>query len=124
MDQERRQVSNADAVRPAEVPDRATTGPAVADAPQARVMLFPGEQADRLRAEWTEIQTTFVDAPRSAVERADALVADTTKRIADMFGSERTRLEQQWDRGDDVTTEDLRIALQRYRSFFDRLLSL
>ena len=87
-------------------------------------MLFPNEQADHLRADWTEIQTAFVDAPRDAVQRADALVANTMRRIADVFAAERQTLEQQWDRGDSVTTEDLRIALQRYRTFFDRLLSV
>jgi hypothetical protein len=46
------------------------------------------------------------------------------KRLAETFADERTKLEQQWDRGDQVDTESLRVALQRYRSFFDRLLSL
>ena len=61
---------------------------------------------------------------RSAVERADSLVAETMQRLAEMFADERTRLEGQWDRGDNVTTEDLRVALQRYRAFFDRLLNV
>jgi hypothetical protein len=86
--------------------------------------LFPKDQADHLRTEWTGIQAAFVDAPRDAVQRADALVANTMKRIAEVFAAERQNLEQQWDRGDNVTTEDLRIALQRYRTFFDRLLSV
>ena len=53
-----------------------------------------------------------------------ALVADVMKRLAESFASERGTLEKQWDRGDNVTTEDLRVALQRYRTFFDRLLSV
>jgi hypothetical protein len=65
----------------------------------------------------------FVDEPRRAVEQADALVADLMQRLASVFSDERKSLEGQWDRGDDVSTEDLRVALQRYRSFFDRLLS-
>jgi len=69
-------------------------------------------------------QTAFVDEPRSAVEQADGLVAAAMKRLAEVFAEERSRLEQQWDRGDNVSTEDLRIALQRYRSFFQRLLSI
>ena len=73
---------------------------------------------------WSEIQTGFVDEPRRAVQQADALVSDVINRIADSFGRERTQLEQQWDRGGDVSTEDLRVALQRYRSFFSRLLTL
>ena len=62
--------------------------------------------------------------PGSAVEQADGLVASAMKRLAEVFAEERSRLEQQWDRGDNVSTEDLRIALQRYRSFFQRLLSV
>lgn len=86
--------------------------------------LFPDGDAERLRSRWTEIQADFVDAPRQAVERADSLVAEAMKRLAEVFASERAGLEGQWDRGDRVTTEDLRVALQRYRAFFDRLLSV
>jgi hypothetical protein len=69
------------------------------------------------------VQTSFVDEPRAAVEQADSLVACTVKRIAEQFASEREQLERQWDRGEDVNTEDLRQALKRYRAFFDRLLA-
>jgi hypothetical protein len=86
--------------------------------------LFPGGELDGLRTRWKEIQTAFVDEPRKAVEQADGLVASAMKRLAEVFAEERSRLEQQWDRGDNVSTEDLRVALQRYRSFFDRLLSV
>jgi hypothetical protein len=86
--------------------------------------LFPGDEANTFRERWVEVQGAFVDEPRKAVERADALVAEVMKRMAEVFARERTGLEQQWDRGDRVTTEDLRIALQRYRTFFDRLLSV
>lgn len=86
--------------------------------------LFVQKEADGLRAQWNEIQAGFVDQPRSAVERADTLVADVMKRLADSFARERDNLDRQWDHGDNVTTEDLRLALQRYRSFFDRLLSV
>ena len=71
-----------------------------------------------------QVQTKFVDEPRRSVEEADQLVAGTMKRLAEVFAGERERLERDWDRGGDVSTEDLRIALQRYRSFFDRLLSI
>jgi hypothetical protein len=91
---------------------------------QSRPMLFPNDDAERLRSEWSDIQGTFVDNPRQAVERADALIADAMKRLATTFAGERANLEQQWDRGGDVTTEDLRVTLQRYRAFFDRLLSV
>jgi len=76
------------------------------------------------RSQWTKIQTGFVDEPRRTVEDADNLVAAVTQRLAEGFANERSSLEKQWDRGDSVSTEDLRIALQRYRSFFDRLLKL
>jgi hypothetical protein len=89
-----------------------------------RTALFEQSVLSEFNTRWTDIQTGFVDEPRRAVQQADALVQDVIKRIADSFGNERTQLEQQWDRGDQVSTEDLRVALQRYRSFFSRLLSL
>ena len=86
--------------------------------------LFAAEEAQGLRSRWDAIQASFVDEPRKAVEEADSLVANTMKRLAEMFAEERAGLEGQWDRGDDVSTEDLRLALQRYRSFFGRLLAI
>ena len=86
--------------------------------------LFPSNELQDLRTRWNDIQTGFVDEPRKAVEQADGLVASAMKRLAEVFAQERSGLEQQWDRGDNVSTEDLRVALQRYRSFFDRLLSV
>jgi hypothetical protein len=86
--------------------------------------LFSTEEARNLRARWDSIQVGFVDEPRRAVEEADSLVAVAMKRLAEQFAEERSRLEGQWDRGGDVSTEDLRIALRRYRSFFGRLLAV
>jgi hypothetical protein len=86
--------------------------------------LFSPEEAKDLRARWDAIQVGFVDEPRQAVQQADSLVAGAMKRLAEMFAAERAKLEGQWDRGDDVSTEDLRLALRRYRSFFGRLLSV
>lgn len=86
--------------------------------------LFPQQETEELRGRWHSIQAGFVDEPRKAVEEADSLVAAAMKRLAEIFAGERERLESQWDRGDNVSTEDLRIALRRYRSFFDRLLSM
>ena len=85
--------------------------------------LLPADQTDRFSARWQEIQSTFVDRPRQSVEEADALVADLMQRLAAGFSNERERLESQWEGGADVSTEELRVALTRYRSFFDRLLS-
>ena len=85
--------------------------------------LLPADQADRFTSRWQEIQAGFVDEPRDSVEHADALVADLMQRLASSFADERKQLESQWDQGDDVSTEDLCVALTRYRSFFERLLS-
>lgn len=86
--------------------------------------LLPADLVDDLQMRWSEIQAGFVDEPRQAVEQADTLVAEAIKQLAETFADERAQLEAQWDRGDDVSTEDLRQALQRYRSFFTRLLSV
>jgi hypothetical protein len=86
--------------------------------------LFPENESKDFHKRWTDIQTAFVDEPRRAVERADELVAQVIKRLADSFAQERSRLEGQWGRGDNVSTEDLRVALQHYRAFFDRLLNI
>jgi hypothetical protein len=85
--------------------------------------LFPDDELHNYRARWDQVQTSFVDEPRQAVEQADSLVANVVKRIAEQFSTERAQLEKQWDSGDNVSTEDLRQALRRYRSFFDRLLA-
>src|SRR5436190_16609030 len=90
----------------------------------ATTALFPENESRDFHKRWTDIQTAFVDEPRRAVERADELVAEVIKRLADSFAQERSKLEGQWGRGDNVSTEDLRIALQRYRAFFDRLLNI
>lgn len=92
---------------------------ATTDAPSP---LFEKGDVRHFESEWEAIQTGFVDEPRRAVERADTLVAELMQRLAESFAHERSQLEAQWDRGDDVSTEDLRLALQRYRSFFGRLL--
>jgi hypothetical protein len=91
---------------------------------QPRAQLFDKSASSELQERWDGIQAAFVDEPRSAVEQADQLVAELMKRLADSFASERRALEGQWSRGDDVSTEDLRVALRRYRSFFSRLLSV
>jgi hypothetical protein len=86
--------------------------------------LFPGSETENFRVRWREIQGAFVDEPRRAVEQADQLVATVVQRLAEVFANERNRLEHDWSQGQDVSTEDLRQALRRYRSFFDRLLSV
>lgn len=97
------------------------TDAAVANSPAP---LFPDNDRENFRSRWHEIQGNFVDEPRRAVEQADQLVDSVIKRLTDVFASERNKMEQEWSKGQDVSTEDLRQALRRYRSFFDRLLSV
>ena len=85
--------------------------------------LLPADMDAKFQQRWEEIQTQFVDEPRGAVEDADSLVANLMQQLAEGFAMERERLEAQWGRGEDISTEDLRVALQRYRTFFQRLLS-
>ena len=99
----------------------ATSQPSETDAQEA---LFSQDESKALCANWDAVQVGFVDEPRQAVERADSLVAGAMKRLAEIFAEERARLEGQWDRGDSVSTEELRLALRRYRAFFGRLLSV
>jgi len=85
------------------------------------VALLDHEESEHLRTRWNEIQGKFVDEPRSAVQQADALVSEVIGKITQIFASEHNSLEGQWKQDIDVSTEDLRKALQQYRSFFNRL---
>lgn len=85
--------------------------------------LLEGDRAGDFETRWHEVQTGFVDEPRRSVEEADALVAELMRELAESFSATRSRLEEQWGSGDEVSTEDLRVALTRYRSFFRRLLA-
>jgi len=98
-------------------------GAAMAESPR-QTPLFDEHEGNELRGRWHDIQGDFVDDPKASVERADELVATSIKRLAEMFAKERSNLESTWSRGGEVSTEDLRQALRRYRSFFDRLLSI
>jgi len=84
--------------------------------------ILPDVEAFRTR--WHDIQTSFVDEPKPSVEKADQLVASVIQQIAKVFADERAKLETDWRKGDGVSTEDLRQALRRYRTFFDRLLAM
>lgn len=111
--------------RASNVASAPATGTAVARATEdERAALFAANESAELRARWDSIQVGFVDEPRKAVQEADALVSDTIKRLTEGFASERQQLERQWDRNDNISTEDFRIALRRYRSFFSRLLAI
>jgi len=86
--------------------------------------LLPRQQCDALQSRWNSIQAGFVDEPRRAVKDADALVASAIQQISSAFADQRKQLEKQWSDGEDVSTEDRRLALQRYRTFFSKLLSV
>ena len=129
--QERREMPRATTAinRSAESSPSAATGAATGAAavmakdPQSGPLFSPEEAGD-LRNKWDAIQGGFVDEPRRAVQEADSLVATAMKSLAEQFASQRSTLEGQWDRGGDVSTEDLRLVLRRYRAFFGRLLSV
>lgn len=106
-------------------PDRTPTRTEGRQAPDDAqpIPLLSADVAKGFLARWDALQTTFVDEPHRVVEQADSLVAEVMQRIAETMAQERTSLERQWAAGDKVSTEDLRLALQRYRSFFKRLLS-
>jgi hypothetical protein len=108
----------------AEEQNQNTRGPQlVQNDTQETAPLFNEGEINNFRSRWGSVQTEFVDDPRRAVQEADQLVATVIQRLAEGFANERTSLEKQWDRGDNVSTEDLRVALQRYRTFFGRLLN-
>jgi hypothetical protein len=90
---------------------------------RAHAQLLEGDEMQSMLAQWKDIQAEFVDEPRKAVQDADALVADLMQRLAQMFAGERDQLESRWAGGGEVSTEDLRDGLRRYRSFFERLLA-
>ncbi len=92
--------------------------------PSADELLFAGDNLSVLRSRWDDVQTAFVDDPTKCVQEADALVAEVVDQLAAGFSDARSRLEAQWARGEDVSTEDLRIVLRRYREFFQRLLAV
>ncbi len=100
--------------------DTGTEADTETDPDRPRIISQDGAIAFRRR--WEDIELSFVDEPRDSVRHADELVEGVVREITEVFGRERQHLEGQWDRGDQVSTEDLRIALQRYRAFFERLL--
>jgi len=108
---------------PDHVKETVSSAPRVDEPAERPGTLLPSEEGQELRQRWDTIQTGFVDEPRRAVQDADGLVAQTMTRVAEVFAQERSTLEKQWTRGENVSTEDLRVALKRYRFFFDRLLA-
>jgi hypothetical protein len=86
--------------------------------------LFADEEAQSFRSRWEDVQRGFVDEPRESVQKADDLVSDLVQRLTNGFAETRSGLEEQWNKGEEASTEDLRIALTRYRAFFQRLLKV
>jgi len=86
--------------------------------------LFEGDEAKKFRSRWLAIQSKFVDDPSASVKQADELVSDVIKNVTMNFSNRRIALEKQWNGEENTSTEDLRMAIKRYRSFFDRLLTL
>jgi hypothetical protein len=86
--------------------------------------LFENDESEQFRTQWLNIQGKFVDNPRESVREADELVASVLKSVTMSFHNRRSSLEKEWNSGGNASTEDLRLALKRYRSFFDRLLTL
>jgi len=125
---------SSEVARPASNIERENRSVAARSAPPVRndedtaveqpVSLFPDTDVTDYRSRWSSIQTAFVDEPRKAVQDADNLVKSVLNKLSESFTQERQTLVNQWGRGDNVSTEDLRITLRCYRSFFDRLLSV
>ena len=113
--QPRQEFQSAEQRQPSQPMDRPS-------GPQANGGLIDGQEMDRYSAQWVSIQAAFVDEPKKAVEEADRLVEEMIQNLSKMFADERHKLEAQWSRGDSASTEDLRVALQRYRQFFQSLL--
>jgi hypothetical protein len=96
---------------------------AVAESPTGRT-LFADDELAGLRARWDNVQGGFVDDPQDCVHKADGLVADVVDQLTTGFAQARSRLEERWSRGEEASTEDLRLALKGYREFFERLLAV
>lgn len=116
------QIKNEERVRVAE--QNVETQAATDSTNEALEPLFEDNEAEKFRTQWLNIQSKFVDNPRESVREADGLVAGVLKSVTMSFHERRTSLEKQWNSGGNASTEDLRLALKRYRSFFERLLTL
>lgn len=106
-----------------DLPEQRRPDPHQTEEPSAGPLLAH-DLTQEMRTRWEAIQIAFVDDPQVSVQRADELVALAIKKLAESFAEERASLEQEWSKGNDVSTEDMRQALRRYRAFFQRLLSV
>jgi hypothetical protein len=129
-----READESTAVAPESAPAADTAAPNAetpeAEPPSAKhessteEVLFAGDDLAELRARWAGVQAAFVDDPKECVQKADVLVSDLVEQLTTGFAQARSRLEEQWSRGKEASTEDLRLALMHYREFFERLLAV
>ena len=101
-----------------------STAATVGNDPSTEESLFGNDKLSDLRSRWDHVQSGFVDDPRECVQQADGIVSDVVDQLTTGFSEVRSRLEAQWARGEEASTEDLRLALKRYREFFERLLAV
>ena len=101
-----------------------STAATVGTDPSTEESLFGNDKLSDLRSRWDHVQSGFVDDPRECVQQADGIVSDVVDQLTTGFSEVRSRLEAQWARGEEASTEDLRLALKRYREFFERLLAV
>lgn len=116
-----RNESSASRTEPSDMESPASSTPNEASTDKA---LFADDDLSRLRSRWGDVQAAFVDDPKDCVQKADVLVAEVVEQLTTRFSEARSRLEAQWARGEEASTEDLRVALKRYREFFQRLLAI
>ncbi|HEY2502470.1 MAG TPA: hypothetical protein VGI68_13905 [Mycobacterium sp.] len=110
---------------PTDADARATAGNSnVKDESATEELLFADDDLAELRARWAGVQAAFVDDPKECVQKADVLVSDLVEQLTTGFAHARSRLEEQWERGEEASTEELRVALMHYREFFERLLAV
>jgi hypothetical protein len=119
-------VDSADptAADPAAAPTPPAQDAGVQREPSAEELLFANDDLADLRSRWAAVQASFVDDPKDCVQKADVLVSDLVEQLTSGFANARSRLEEQWARGEQASTEDLRVALMHYREFFERLLAV
>jgi hypothetical protein len=117
-------MSETDSTRQTESPTVGSESAPEGAVPSTEESLFAEDELSGLRVRWADVQAAFVDDPRECVHKADGLVSDVVDQLTTGFSEARSRLESQWARGEQASTEELRLALKRYREFFERLLAV
>jgi hypothetical protein len=94
-----------------------------AESELGKITSLLSNESEELRSRWTSIQAQFVDQPCTSIEQADALIADAIERLSKALGIQQSQLRERWLNHDDVSTEELRLTLQEYRTFLNNLFS-